>query len=111
MHDVDMVSWITMIVGHAQDIFFENTLNMFRQMQLLGVKPKSIKFFNILLVCFTMEALEECMDIHQIVFENIFALNVMGVNALIDVYVICGRKARDFRALLLGVIQNPYKMS
>lgn len=43
-------------------------------------------FSNIIPSCSIVGALEEGMDIHQRVFENIFSFNVVVVSALIDMY-------------------------
>lgn len=38
-----------------------------------------------------MGAVEEVMDIHQRVIENVFSSDVVVVSALIDMYTKCGR--------------------
>lgn len=44
---------------------FEKALKYFKQMQRLGVKPKSPTFAYILPICTTMRVLEEGMEVHQ----------------------------------------------
>ena len=70
---------------------FLKRLEIFKHMQLSGVKPNSTTFASILPACATMGSLEEGMDIHERVVENGFASNIVVVSALIDIYAKCGR--------------------
>ncbi|XP_057873705.2 pentatricopeptide repeat-containing protein At4g30700-like [Cryptomeria japonica] len=93
----DVVSWTTMIGGYAQNGFFENALETFKQMQLAGVKPNSTTFTSILPACAQLGALEHGMDIHQSIMERGLLSDVVVVNALIDMYGKCQtiHKARE----------------
>ncbi|XP_057871944.2 pentatricopeptide repeat-containing protein At1g15510, chloroplastic isoform X2 [Cryptomeria japonica] len=87
----NVVSWNAMIVGYAQNGFVEKALEIFKQMQLTGVKPNSTTFASILPACAKMGALEQGIDIHQSIAEREILSDVVVANALLDMYAKCGR--------------------
>ncbi|XP_057854814.2 pentatricopeptide repeat-containing protein At1g11290, chloroplastic-like [Cryptomeria japonica] len=87
----DVISWNTMIGGYAQNGFVEKALETFKQMRLAGVKPDSTTFACVLPTCAKMGALEQGMDIHQIIMEGGFFSDIIVRNALVDMYTKCGR--------------------
>ncbi|KAH9288084.1 hypothetical protein KI387_032201 [Taxus chinensis] len=86
----DAISWNAMVAGYAQNGFVEKALMAFKQMQLVGINPNSSTFATILPACAKMGALEQGIDIHQSIIECGFLLDVVVVNALIDMYAKCG---------------------
>ncbi|XP_057815481.1 pentatricopeptide repeat-containing protein At4g30700 [Cryptomeria japonica] len=86
----NVVSWNAMIVGYAQNGFVEKSLETFEQMRLVGVKSDLSTFASILPACAKMGALQQGMDIHQIVIKSGFLSDAVVVTALIDMYVKCG---------------------
>ncbi|XP_057850517.2 pentatricopeptide repeat-containing protein At3g24000, mitochondrial-like [Cryptomeria japonica] len=93
----DVVSWNAMIAGYAQNGFVEQALETFKKMKLAGVKPDSTTFASILPACAKMRALEQGMDIHEIIKERRILSNVVVATALVDMYAKCGsiEKARE----------------
>ncbi|XP_057833238.2 pentatricopeptide repeat-containing protein At3g24000, mitochondrial [Cryptomeria japonica] len=115
----NVVSWNALIVGYAQNGLVSKTLEIFKQMQLAGVKPNSVVFASILPVSAKMGALEQGMEMHQKIIKSGF-LSDLVVNALVDMYAKCGsiQKARDlfdkmsqrnvvtWNAMITGYAQN-----
>ncbi|XP_059067337.1 pentatricopeptide repeat-containing protein At3g26782, mitochondrial [Cryptomeria japonica] len=93
----DAVTWNTMMAGYALDGFAEEALETFKLMQLAGVQPDSTTFASVLPTCAKLGALEEGMNIHQMIMESKLLLDVVVVSALIDMYAKCGclHKARN----------------
>ncbi|XP_057837821.2 pentatricopeptide repeat-containing protein At3g16610-like [Cryptomeria japonica] len=86
----NVVSWNTMIAGYAQNGFVERALETFKEMQLAGVKPNSTTFASVLPACAKMGALEQGMDIHQIIKNSGTLSDVAVTTALVDMYAKCG---------------------
>ncbi|XP_059067244.1 pentatricopeptide repeat-containing protein At2g13600 [Cryptomeria japonica] len=86
-----VASWNAIIAGYAQNGFAEKALEIFKQMQLAGVKPNSATFASILPACFTLGDLVNGVEIHQTIMENGFLSDVVVVTTLIDMYAKCGR--------------------
>ncbi|XP_057837778.2 pentatricopeptide repeat-containing protein At1g11290, chloroplastic [Cryptomeria japonica] len=118
----DVISWNAMIAGYAQNGFVEKALQTFKQMHLVGVKPDSTTFANILPACAKMGALEQCMDIHRSIMEGGFSLDIIVGNTLVDMYAKCGnidkahklfdrmpqRDAISWTVMIAGYAQNGY---
>ncbi|XP_057831875.1 pentatricopeptide repeat-containing protein At3g24000, mitochondrial [Cryptomeria japonica] len=117
-----VVSWTAMIVAYEQNSLVENSLEIFKQMQLADVELNSATFSSILPACAKMGALDEGMEIHRKVFEDGFSSDVVVVTALIDMYAKCGnlQKAHElfdgipqqdvvsWTAIVAGYVQNGF---
>ncbi|XP_057842664.2 putative pentatricopeptide repeat-containing protein At1g68930 [Cryptomeria japonica] len=92
----DVASWNAMIVGYTQNGLADKTLEMFKQMQFVGVKPDTSTFASILPACAKLGGLEQGMEIHQKIIDS-RCLSDIVVTALIDMYGKCGsiQKARE----------------
>ncbi|KAH9310397.1 hypothetical protein KI387_025432 [Taxus chinensis] len=116
----DVVSWTAIIVGYAQNGFIEKALETYKHMQLAGINPNSTTLASILPACAKVGAVKKGMDIHQSIIKRGFLLDVIVVNALIDMYAKCGSicKARElfdkmaqrvvvsWNALIAGYVHN-----
>ncbi|XP_059069560.1 pentatricopeptide repeat-containing protein At3g09040, mitochondrial-like [Cryptomeria japonica] len=116
------ITWNTMIAGYAQNGFVEKALDIFKQMQLAGVKPDSTTFASILPACAKMRALEQVVQIHQSIKDRETLSNVVVATALVDTYAKCGciDKARElfnkipqrnvvsWNAMITGYAQNGF---
>eukprot|EP01018_Ginkgo_biloba_P011209 Gb_02060 [translate_table: standard] len=91
------VSWTALIAGYAQNGQSMEALNLFRQMQLAGVKPDSKTYASVLPACANLGALEQGMEIHHGIIRGGFQSHGFVPNALLDMYAKCGsiEKARD----------------
>eukprot|EP01018_Ginkgo_biloba_P023512 Gb_17382 [translate_table: standard] len=91
MSQRNVVSWNAMIGGYTQNGHGEESLNVFRQMQIAGVKPNLVTIVNVLPACAYLLALELGREIHNYVIKSEPELDVMVWNALVDMYAKCGR--------------------
>ncbi|XP_057873704.2 pentatricopeptide repeat-containing protein At1g08070, chloroplastic [Cryptomeria japonica] len=121
----NVISWNTMIAGYAQNGFVEKALETFRHMQLAGVKSNSTTFASILPACAKMGALQQGMDIHRIIMERGFSVDVVVANVLVDMYAKCGSIHKAYRlfekrpgknliswtTMISGCVQNGYVQS
>ncbi|KAH9301061.1 hypothetical protein KI387_012644, partial [Taxus chinensis] len=97
MFDPDLISWTTIIAGYVHNGLAEEALELYRQMQLAGVKPDEKTFASILPACADLGALEQGVEIHDEIVGSGFQTDVFLVSALIDMYAKCGslEKARE----------------
>ncbi|XP_057842691.2 pentatricopeptide repeat-containing protein At4g21065-like [Cryptomeria japonica] len=115
----NVVSWTAIMAGCSQSGFVDRALDIFKKMQLAGVKPNFATFASILPACARKGDLEQGMKIHQNVIKNGFLSN-MVINALIDMYGKCGsiqqaqvvfdttrqRNVISWNAMIVGYVQN-----
>eukprot|EP01018_Ginkgo_biloba_P013187 Gb_32448 [translate_table: standard] len=97
MQQRNVVSWTSIIAGYAQNGQGVEALNLFRQMQLAGVKPDLKTFASVLVACADLAALEQGIEIHEDIIKNGLVSDIFVENALIDMYAKCGsiKMARD----------------
>eukprot|EP01018_Ginkgo_biloba_P026036 Gb_14323 [translate_table: standard] len=86
MSNRDAVAWTTMIgqyahTGHANEAF-----DLFRLMQLEGMKPDRVTIASVLPACASSGTLEQIKQIHAHIIRNGFASDVITASALLDVY-------------------------
>eukprot|EP01018_Ginkgo_biloba_P026037 Gb_14324 [translate_table: standard] len=86
----NVVSWNAMIVGYAQSGYANESLKMFRQMQLDGMKPTSVTILSVLPACTQLGAIRQGKEIHAYIIRMGFQLNVSIANAFVDLYAKCG---------------------
>ena len=88
----DDVSWNTVILGYAQHGSGEKALKYFAKMQCEGFCPDTVTFSAILKVCGSMGDTQKGHQLHaRIVRDECLAKEIMIANALMDMYVKCGR--------------------
>lgn len=87
----DVVSWTSMILGHAQMGDGERALEFYSQMQQDGVVPDARAFVGALKACESTAMLQMGMEIHaQISKTGLDASNPFVASSLIDMYGKCG---------------------
>ncbi|KAH7365539.1 hypothetical protein KP509_18G033700 [Ceratopteris richardii] len=120
MHDRDVVSWTTMIVGYVEHGFNHDALKCFEQMQLDGFSPDAITFACVLKACGNIKAAKKGQNIHALLQKSMLEQETLVVNSLIDMYAKCGLtvkaqkvfdqlKHRDvisWNALIAGYVQH-----
>ncbi|KAH7286109.1 hypothetical protein KP509_33G058900 [Ceratopteris richardii] len=83
-------TWNALIAGYCQHGHYEEALGCFRQMQLEGFRMDEITASCMFKVCGNLRALDEGNAIHlQAVKEGLLQGDVVGTNALIDMYTKC----------------------
>eukprot|EP01018_Ginkgo_biloba_P024347 Gb_24633 [translate_table: standard] len=83
----DMVSWVAMVAGCAQNGYGEDALKLFCQMQQECMKPNHFIFSSVLSACANLAALEQ-VHAHIIKIESDSGVSV--ANALVTMYARCG---------------------
>lgn len=85
-----IVSWTTMISGYTRNGCFSDALDVFRKMQMVGMKPDWISLVAVLPACAQLGALELGKWIHFYAKKNSFLRKTNVCNALIEMYTKCG---------------------
>ncbi|KAE8663921.1 hypothetical protein F3Y22_tig00112863pilonHSYRG00014 [Hibiscus syriacus] len=106
----DMVTWTGMVACYAENDYFQEALEAFSQMRLVGSKPNNFTFAGVfkawigletfdiargvhgtLQACATLGDLDLGKQMHGLVFKVCLDADVFISNALMDVYAKCGR--------------------
>lgn len=90
MPNKTIVSWTTMISGCARIGCYVDALEVFRQMQVVGIEPDEISIVSVLPACAQLGALEVGKWIHMYADKNGFSCKTNICNALIEMYAKCG---------------------
>eukprot|EP01018_Ginkgo_biloba_P023526 Gb_26260 [translate_table: standard] len=116
----DLVSWNTIIGALAFNGCGDEALQLFRKMQLLGLKPDSITIASVLPACAQLKSLKQGKEIHNYVLHRGLESDVFVGSALIDMYAKCAsvefaRQAFDklsqknvvsWNSIITGYVQN-----
>ncbi|KAK4595520.1 hypothetical protein RGQ29_013835 [Quercus rubra] len=120
MPSKDIVSWSAMISGYAQHDHFSETLALFQEMQLEGIRPDETTLVSVISACTHLTALDLGKWIHAYIKKNGLKVNVILGTTLIDMYMKCGcvenalevfhgmeeRGVSTWNALILGLAIN-----
>uniref|UniRef100_A0A7N2L4E9 DYW domain-containing protein n=1 Tax=Quercus lobata TaxID=97700 RepID=A0A7N2L4E9_QUELO len=120
MPSKDIVSWSAMISGYAQHDHFSETLALFQEMQLEGIRPDETTLVSVISACTHLAALDLGKWIHAYIKKNGLKVNVILGTTLIDMYMKCGcvenalevfhgmeeRGVSTWNALILGLAIN-----
>lgn len=90
MPELNVISWSTMIGAYAQQEHGKEALELFRQMQLEGVKPDRITYVGVLDACASCAALAEGKEMHVLVLTSGFELDIVVGTAVVNMYAKCG---------------------
>ncbi|KAI7993987.1 Pentatricopeptide repeat-containing protein [Camellia lanceoleosa] len=90
MPDKTIVSWTAMISGYTRIGCNAEALDVFRRMQMEGLKPDWISLIAVLPACAQLGALELGKWIHLYAEKNGFLQRTCIRNALIEMYAKCG---------------------
>lgn len=85
-----IVSWTAMISGYTRIGCYTDALEIFRQMQMLGIEPDEISIVSVLPACSQLGALEVGKWIHRYSDRKRLLQSICVCNALIEMYVKCG---------------------
>jgi len=101
--DKNVVCWTSMISGYAQSGQFREAVELFREMQLGGVKPDNATVACVVSCCGQLGALDQGGYLHAYCDAKGIGTDVMVKNAFIDMYSKCGdieRALQIFRGLI-----------
>ncbi|KAI5084167.1 hypothetical protein GOP47_0000336, partial [Adiantum capillus-veneris] len=87
----NIVSWGTMIAGHAHYGQGFMALDLYRKMQQEGLKPEHATFVSAIKACCCVGALDQGRLIHMQIVERDSELDLIIGNTLIDLYAKCNR--------------------
>ncbi|KAF8400498.1 hypothetical protein HHK36_013796 [Tetracentron sinense] len=88
--DKSLASWNAMISGYAQNGLTEMAISLFRQMQMLEVRPNPVTITSILSACAQLGALTLGKWVHDLIVRENFETNIYVSTALMDMYAKCG---------------------
>ncbi|KAL9687051.1 hypothetical protein QQ045_031447 [Rhodiola kirilowii] len=94
MIEKDLVCWSAMIAGYAESDWPQEALNLFNEMQRLGIKPDQVTMLSVISACAHLGALERAKWVHSYVNKNNHGEALAVNNALIDMYAKCGSLER-----------------
>ncbi|PRQ16821.1 putative pentatricopeptide [Rosa chinensis] len=86
----NVVSWTCMIAGYVQSHWFKEAIELFREMQLDGVKADSALVACVVSACGNAGALDHGRWVHSYCERSGIEMNLSVKNALIDMYSKCG---------------------
>ncbi|GFP88733.1 pentatricopeptide repeat-containing protein at2g20540 [Phtheirospermum japonicum] len=89
-HLKDRGIWGAMLSGYVQNNCFKEGLELFRSMQMSGVKPNEASFVSVLCACANLGSLEIGKWVHRYVEKVKMVVGVKLGTALIDMYSKCG---------------------
>lgn len=90
MHKRNVLSWTSIIAAHAQHGQTQETLQLFKRMQLEGITPNKVTFISILAACETPAMLIVGKSMHAFILEQSLELDIAIGNALVNMYGKCG---------------------
>ncbi|KAL6135818.1 hypothetical protein ACLB2K_068043 [Fragaria x ananassa] len=86
----DVVSWIAMLSGYAQNGMAYKSMGIFRNMLLDGTQPDAVSVVKILAACSELGNLQQALCIHAYVIQTGFKDNIFVRASLIELYSKCG---------------------
>lgn len=85
----NLYSWTMMIRACAQNMYGEEALELYCQMQAVGIHPDKVTFIYIIDLCGSVAALSKGREIHASIFDHGCHADVALENALINMYCKC----------------------
>ncbi|XP_059635782.1 pentatricopeptide repeat-containing protein At4g30700 [Cornus florida] len=85
-----LASWNAMISGYAQNGLTETAISLFREMQMLHIRPNPVTVTSILSACAQLGAISLGKWVHDLINRENFESNIYVSTALIDMYAKCG---------------------
>ncbi|MBA0743851.1 hypothetical protein Gogos_006505 [Gossypium gossypioides] len=86
----DMVTWTGMVACYAENHFFQEALEAFSQMRLVGFKPNNFTFAGVFKACIGLEALDIAKGVHVCVLKTRYEYDLYVGVALLELYTKCG---------------------
>lgn len=90
MSERDVVSWNSIVAGHAQNGYLSKALFYFSEMRKTLRKPDSITFITLLQSCASTGALHPGKWVHNFVTKSSMSPSIVVDTALVDMYSKCG---------------------
>lgn len=101
----DMVAWSGMVGCYAENGGFEEAIELFCQMRMIGFRPNNYTFSGALKACLGLEALDEGKSLHGCVIKSCYEEDLYVGISLLDLYTKCG-DADDARRVFQKMPKN-----
>lgn len=85
----NVITWTAVISGLSQNQFYEESLEIFRDMRFGSVEPNTLTYLSSLLACSGLQALNEGRKIHGLVWKLGVQSDLYIESALMDMYSKC----------------------
>ncbi|XP_061994066.1 putative pentatricopeptide repeat-containing protein At5g13230, mitochondrial [Rosa rugosa] len=86
----DMVAWSGMVGCYAENGGFEEAVELFCQMRVIGFRPNNYTFSGVLKACLRLKALDHGKCVHGCVIKSCFEKDLYVGISLLDLYTTCG---------------------
>ncbi|XP_059665444.1 pentatricopeptide repeat-containing protein At4g14170-like [Cornus florida] len=87
----DNISYNILIVGYSQMSDCSNSLTLFSEMGMMGMKHDTVSFVGVLSACANLAAIKQGKEIHGFLVRKMFHTHLFVANSLLDLYTKCGR--------------------
>lgn len=87
----DEISYNTLILGYSQTSKCSNSVILFKEMEISGLKPDTISYMGVLSACANLSAIKEGKQIHAFAMRRLLHDHLFVANSLLDLYIKCGR--------------------
>ncbi|KAF4400290.1 hypothetical protein G4B88_019499 [Cannabis sativa] len=101
--EYDVVLWTSVISGYTNDLKIKEVVSAMQEMEILGIKPNSFTYSNILKACATVLLFELGKQIHSLAFRTGLETNVSVGNALVEMYMKCSNFVEDGFRVFRGI--------
>ncbi|KAK9747713.1 hypothetical protein RND81_02G010800 [Saponaria officinalis] len=99
----DVISWTTVIAGYAQNGWYENALDLFREVMSEGVEIDAMMIGSVLLACSSLKQIRHVKETHGYMLRNGLSDLVLS-NTLVDAYGECNDI--EFASRTFKLIEN-----
>ncbi|XP_052204136.1 putative pentatricopeptide repeat-containing protein At5g13230, mitochondrial [Diospyros lotus] len=86
----DMVSWTGMVACFAENEFFEEALELFGLMRMVGLKPNNFTLVSVFKACLGLEAAEVGRSVHACALKMRYEMDPYVGASLLDLYTKSG---------------------
>lgn len=87
----DEVSYNILIMGYSHTNESSNSINLFREMEKLGLDHDTVSYMGVLSACTNISAIKEGKQIHAFAIRRLFHEHLFVANSLLDFYSKCGQ--------------------
>ncbi|TKY46641.1 Pentatricopeptide repeat-containing protein [Spatholobus suberectus] len=100
----DEVSYNILIIGYSRTNDCSESLSLFSEMRLLGMRPDIVSFMGVISACANLASIRQGKEIHGLLMRKLFHTHLFAANSLLDLYTRCGRI--DLATKVFDRIQN-----
>ncbi|KAI4386202.1 hypothetical protein MLD38_004155 [Melastoma candidum] len=87
----DEVSYNILIVGYSQTSNCLESLGLFSEMQIMGLKFEIVSFMGVVSACANLAAIKQGKEIHGLLIRRHLHSHLFIANSLLDLYTKCGQ--------------------